>query len=74
MHTHTPPVRGTRRLKIFYTSQVAVDPPVVLFHVNDPRLVHFTYKRFLENQIRAAYPFAGTPLILSFRRRDGMED
>jgi GTP-binding protein len=74
MHTHTPPIRGTRRLKIFYASQVAVDPPVLLFHVNDPRLVHFTYKRFLENQVRAVYPFAGTPLILSFRRRDGMED
>ena len=74
MHTHTPPIRGTRRLKILYASQVAVDPPVLLFHVNDPRLVHFTYKRFLENQLRATYPFAGTPLVLSFRKRDGMDD
>lgn len=70
-HKHTPPVRGTRRLKLLYASQVAVAPPIILIHVNDPRLVHFTYKRFLENQIREVYPFAGTPLRLSFRSRDG---
>ena len=70
-HKHTPPVRGTRRLKLLYASQVAVAPPFILIHVNDPRLVHFTYKRFLENQIREVYPFAGTPLRLSFRSRDG---
>jgi GTP-binding protein len=69
---HPPPQRGTRQLKIFFATQVAVDPPVFLFHVNDTRLVHFTYKRFLENQIRAEYPFEGTPIILSFRPRDGM--
>ena len=71
---HPPPQRGTRQLKIYFGSQVAVDPPVVLFHVNDTRLVHFTYKRYLENQIRATYAFEGTPLILSFRPRDGMLD
>ncbi len=71
---HTPPIRGTRRLKLLYASQVATAPPVILFHVNDPKLVHFTYKRFLENQIRAEYPFAGTPIRLSFRSRDGMSE
>ena len=71
---HTPPIRGTRRLKLLYVSQVATAPPVILFHVNDPRLVHFTYKRFLENQIREAYPFEGTPLRLSFRPRNGMDE
>jgi len=70
MVVHTPPVRGTRRLKIMYASQVAVNPPLVLFHVNDVRLVHFSYKRFLENQIRKSYPFAGTPIRMSFRNRD----
>ncbi len=69
---HPPPQKGTRQLKIFFGSQVAVDPPVFLFHVNDTRLVHFTYKRYLENQIRAVYPFEGTPMILSFRPRGGM--
>ena len=69
---HAPPAKGTKRLKIYFMSQVAVNPPVFLFHVNDTRLVHFTYKRFLENQIRAEYPFEGTPIRLSFRPRDGM--
>jgi GTP-binding protein len=71
MLKHTPPIRGTRRLKILYGSQVAIDPPLILFHVNDPRLVHFTYKRFLENQIREYFPFEGTPIRLSFRPREG---
>ncbi|MEQ8675102.1 MAG: ribosome biogenesis GTPase Der [Aggregatilineales bacterium] len=64
---HQPPMKGTKRLKIYYASQVATDPPLFLFHVNDKKLVHFTYKRFLENQIRARYPFEGTPIRLSFR-------
>jgi GTP-binding protein len=71
---HTPPVRGTRRLKIMYASQVAIDPPLLLFHVNDPKLVHFTYRRYLENQIRARYPFEGTPIRMSFRSREGMKE
>ncbi len=71
MHDHPPPRRGTRQLRIFFCAQVAVDPPVILFHVNDTRLVHFSYKRFLENRIRAACPFEGTPIVLSFRPRDG---
>jgi GTPase len=71
---HPPPQKGTKQLKLYFGSQVAVDPPVILFHVNDTRLVHFTYKRYLENQIRAEYPFEGTPIIMSFRPRDGMLD
>jgi GTPase len=69
---HPPPTRGTKRLKLYFMSQVSVNPPIFLFHVNDTRMVHFTYKRFLENQIREAYPFEGTPIRLSFRPRDGM--
>jgi GTP-binding protein len=69
---HPPPTKGTKRLKLLYLTQVAVNPPVFLFHVNDTRLVHFTYKRFLENQIREEFPFEGTPIRLSFRPRDGM--
>jgi GTP-binding protein len=66
---HYPRSKHGRRLKILYASQVAVDPPTFVFHVNDPDLVHFTYVRYLENQIRAAYPFTGTPLRMSFRQR-----
>lgn len=72
LQKHPPPAKGTKRLKILFMTQVAVNPPVFLFHVNDTRLVHFTYKRFLENQIRVEYPFEGTPVRLSFRPRDGM--
>lgn len=69
LEAHAPPNRSGKRLKIMYVSQVAVDPPTFLFHVNDPKLVHFTYERFLENRIRAEYGFSGTPLRLSFRKR-----
>lgn len=63
-----PPIKAGKRLKIRYGTQVAVNPPRFLFHVNDPELVHFSYERYLENQIRAVYPFTGTPLLMSFRR------
>ncbi len=66
---HYPRSKRGKRLKIYYASQVAVDPPTFLFSVNDPELLHFTYARYLENQIRAVYPFTGTPLRLSFRKR-----
>jgi GTP-binding protein len=62
-----PPIKAGKRLKIRYASQVAVDPPKFLFHVNDVELVHFTYQRYLENQIRAVYPFIGTPIEMEFR-------
>ena len=67
---HPPHGKGTKRLKFLYASQVRTDPPLILFHVNDPKQVHFSYKRYLENQIRAAYEFEGTPIRLSFRARD----
>jgi GTP-binding protein len=66
-----PPSHAGQRLKILYAAQVRTDPPTFLFHVNDPRLVHFSYARFLENQIRERYGFLGTPVRLSFRKRGG---
>jgi GTP-binding protein len=66
---HAPPTQSGRQLKLFYASQVRSDPPTFVFHVNDPKLVHFTYQRFLENRIRERYRFLGTPLRLSFRAR-----
>ncbi len=71
VQNHPPPVRGTKRLKIYFASQVATDPPLFLFHVNDKELVHFSYKRYLENQIRAEFPFEGTPIRMSFRESTG---
>jgi len=66
---HAAPSKGGRFLKVLYASQVRTDPPTFLFHVNDPELVHFTYERYLENRLREAYGFLGTPLRLSFRKR-----
>jgi GTPase len=66
---HAPPSRTGRKLKIYYATQVRVDPPTFLFHVNDVDLVHFSYERYLENQIREKYSFLGTPIRLSFRPR-----
>lgn len=66
---HAPPTKGQRRLKIFYGTQVRTNPPIFLLHVNDKKLVHFTYERYLENRIRQEYPFIGTPIRISFRER-----
>jgi GTP-binding protein len=66
---YAPPSKRGKRLNIYYVSQPGVDPPTFVFHVNDPELVHFSYKRYLENQLREAYEFPGTPLRLIFRRR-----
>ncbi|HAF16716.1 MAG TPA: ribosome biogenesis GTPase Der, partial [Peptococcaceae bacterium] len=68
-----PPPSGKGGLKVFYVTQVAVRPPVFVFFVNNTKLVHFSYKRYLENQLREAYGFEGTPVRLKFkarRRRD----
>ena len=66
---HAPHTRDLRGLKVYYTTQVRVDPPTFLFHVNDPKNVHFSYERYLENRLREAYPMVGTPIRLSFRKR-----
>jgi GTP-binding protein len=66
---HSPPSRSGRRLKFYYATQPAVDPPTFVFFVNDPRIAHFSYQRYLENQIREHYPYPGTPLVLRFRPR-----
>lgn len=69
LQAHAPPSKAGKRLRIFYSTQVRTDPPTFLFHVNDPRIVHFSYTRYLENRIREKYAFTGTPLRLSYRKR-----
>ncbi len=59
---HPAPSHAGRQLKIYYGSQVRVDPPTFVLQVNDPKLFHFSYRRYLENQFREAYGFSGTPL------------
>jgi GTP-binding protein len=70
VEAHPPPPQGERLLKITYASQVRTDPPTFLFHVNDPELLHFSYKRYLENELRKQYSFLGTPVRLSFRKKN----
>jgi len=66
---HPAPSHAGRELKIFYGSQVRNDPPVFLLHVNDPKLAHFTYLRYLENCIRREHAFVGTPIRIVLRPR-----
>ena len=65
----TPTDKG-RRLNVFYTTQVANEPPTFVVFVNDVELMHFSYKRYLENQIRHAFGFEGTPIHIIPRRRN----
>lgn len=64
-----PPTRKGRRLKVLYVTQAESTTPTFVFFVNEPELVHFSYRRFLETQLRRAFGFSGTPLRLVFRRR-----
>ncbi|MBM3138717.1 MAG: ribosome biogenesis GTPase Der [Chloroflexi bacterium] len=66
---HAPPSAGRRRLKILYATQADVNPPTFVVFVNEPALVHFSYRRFLENTIREAFDFEGTAIRLLLRRR-----
>ena len=63
----SPPTKWGKKLRIYYGTQAGVSPPTFILFVNDPRLVHFGYKRYLENQIRDRFKFEGTPLKLIFR-------
>jgi len=66
---HSPPsVRG-RKLKVSYVTQAEVNPPTFVFFVNDPKLLHFSYQRYLENKLREAFGFGGIPLKLVFKRK-----
>ncbi len=66
---HPAPSHSGRQLKIYYGTQVRSDPPTFMLYVNDPSLSHFTYIRFLENQLRKVYPFLGTPIRFVLRAR-----
>jgi len=64
-----PPSDKGRRLKILYVTQGGVKPPTFIVFVNDPELMHFSYERFLENQLRSTFGFEGTPIRLIVRKR-----
>jgi len=64
----TPTVKG-KRLKVLYTTQVSVKPPTFVVFVNEPELMHFSFKRFIENRIREAFGYTGTPIHIQARKR-----
>jgi GTP-binding protein len=65
---HPPSVQG-RPMRIFYATQAETNPPTFVFFVNDPALLHFSYQRYLENQLRNVFGFEGTAIRLQFRAR-----
>ena len=69
-----PPTDKGRRLKIFYATQAGVKPPHFIFFCNDARLFHFSYQRYLENQIRAVFGLEGTPVKITVRQRGDKEE
>ncbi|UWG99041.1 ribosome biogenesis GTPase Der [Dehalobacter sp. DCM] len=74
VHLNPPPSDKGVRLKILYATQSSVQPPTFIFFVNDPELVHFSYKRYLENQLRKNFGFEGSPIRLVMRKRDEEQD
>lgn len=64
-----PKAQSGRQLRIYYGSQVAVNPPTIVLFVNDPELLHFTYARYIENRLRDAFGFIGTPIKITARKR-----
>ncbi|HKF35835.1 MAG TPA: ribosome biogenesis GTPase Der [Ktedonobacteraceae bacterium] len=70
---HNPTVNRGKVLKIYYATQAQVNPPTFVFFVNDPQALHFSYERYLENQLRAAFGFKGTGIRMYFRARPKSE-
>jgi GTP-binding protein len=66
---HQPPSRPGKWLKFYYVTQADIEPPTFIFFTNDPKQIHFTYRRYLENELRKEFGFEGTPIRMSFRDR-----
>jgi GTP-binding protein len=68
-----PPTDRGRRLKIYYMTQAGIRPPSFVFFCNDAELFHFSYQRYLENQIRGVFGLEGTPVRMIIRQRGDTE-
>jgi len=64
-----PPTDKGKRLKIYYMTQVSIKPPTFVIFVNDRELFHFSYRRYIENQLREAFGFVGTPIHFIVREK-----
>ena len=73
MRISEPPSYLGKRLKLYYATQVSVNPPLFVLNVNDETLMHFSYERYLENVIREAYDFSGTPIRIRAQSRKEKE-
>ncbi len=73
VRAHPPPPVRNRQPKVYYATQVRIGPPTFVIFVNDPELIHFSYRRYLENRLRDAYGFLGTPIRILLRRRESEE-
>jgi GTPase len=71
---HPAPSHAGRQLKIYYGAQVRVNPPTFLLHVNEPKLFHFSFQRYLENKFRETYGFIGTPIKIIAKGRKEPEE
>ncbi len=69
-----PPTDKGRRLKIYYVTQTGIKPPHFVFFCNDSRLFHFSYQRYLENQLRSTFGLEGTPIKITIRQKGDKED
>ena len=67
--TTPAPARNGKRFRVYYGTQVSIQPPTFVLSCNDPRLMHFTYERFLENSLRQAFDFSGTPIRIVVRKK-----
>ncbi len=68
-----PPAHNGKKLKIFYATQVSANPPAFVIFVNDPKLMHFSYRRYIENRLRKAFDFSGTPIKIITRAREDVK-
>ena len=62
-----------KQFKVYYATMPAVKPPTVIIFTNDPNMLHFSYQRYLENELRKQYPYEGTPLRIFARKAEGRE-
>ncbi len=69
-----PPAPSGRRLKILYATQASVNPPKIVIFVNDEKLLHFSYRRYMENSIRKAFDFSGTPIRIVYNNKNEKEE
>jgi GTP-binding protein len=70
---HAPPTQGNRKLRFRFATQAEVSPPTFVFFVNHEEMVHFSYQRYIENNLREQYKFVGTPIRMRFREGEGDE-